>query len=484
MSKKVIIVGGGIGGLASAVRLLHAGYDVTIYEKEEKLGGRLNQFKSKGFTFDLTAAILLLKQPLTELFDELNLSFIDYFDEIELDVLYRVFHQNQIHDVTADLSTFLTTIKKQSPQQARSFFNFIEEGDARYTVTNELILSKPFENITVFFNQRLLKGAVKLKPLQNASSYLKQFSLSPWLKQYILFQTMYVGLNPYKASNIYHLLPTVTQRYGISYLKGGLYSIVKTLQHLITQWGGQIHLNTEVTQIITKYKKAIGVKTAHQINYADIILVNEDVRTADETLLHRKRLYLKSSCSAFILHLGLNIKLPQLQVHNLFLAPYFKKNITAPFIGLLPKQPSLYVYCPSRIDSKMAIEGGESLSVTIRVPHLSSNFKWKQLYEEQLRQYIIQTLSECLNQPLLNESIVVESTVTPMILKTRFNAYDGNAFGVNHDLLHMTYFRPHHKSEQYQNLYYVGASTHPGTGIALVLKGAKLVSEMILMKTQ
>ena len=484
MSKKVIIVGGGIGGLACAVRLLKAGYYVTVYEKEATLGGRLNQIQTEGFTFDLTAAILLLKQPLLELFEDLELSFEDYFDEVELNVLYRIFYQNQKYDVAADLSTFLNTIEQQSLQQARSFSNFIDEGNKRYTLTNELILSKPFENMTVFFNQRLLKATIKLNPLQNASSYLKQFSLSSWLEQYILFQTMYVGINPYKASNIYHILPAVTQLHGISYLRGGLYSIVQTLQQLITDVGGQIYLNTEVTQIITKYEKAVGIKTEHQTDRADIILVNEDVLTADETLLHRKRIYLQSSCSAFILHLGLNIKLSQLQVHNLFLGPYFKKNITAPFIGLLPKQPSLYVYCPSRIDSKMAINGGESLSVTIRVPHLSSNFKWTPAYEKQLRDYIIQTLAKILNEPHLSEHIVVESTVTPVTLKTRFNAYDGNAFGVNHSLLNMTYFRPHHKSKQYKNLYYVGASTHPGTGIALVLKGAKLVTEMILRDTQ
>ena len=484
--KDVIIVGGGLGGLASALRLLHAGYQVTIYEKESSVGGRINQLKTKqGYTFDLTASILLLKQPLIELFNDLNLKLEDYLPLQELPTIYRVFYQHQVISVTRQISTCLMTLEQQTPKDSIKFLKFLAEGYDRLVMTNEQFLTKRFEQPSDFFNlQTILTGAT-LKPFQTSATYLKSFKFSEWLTQYLLFQSMYVGINPYQSPNIYTILPVGAQLYGISYLKEGLYTMIRVMEQLITAMGGKILTNTAVDKICVKDGRVTGieVKAGYKAGYktADIVLINTDVTYAHQVLLRESTFKpLTSSCSVFILYLGIRQRLTQLDVHNIYLGKVFDKNLQDAFVGNIPTQPSLYIYCPSRVDPSVAPNGCEAVSVTVRIPHLGQLSDFKKCDKLKIRTYIVKTLSKILNTPNLEELIEYESCLTPTQLRNCFNAYEGNAFGAQHNFMQTTYFRPHHQSKTINNLYYVGASTHPGTGITLVLKGAKLVVNEIM----
>ncbi len=457
---------------------------MTIYEKEPQVGGRVNQIKTKdGFVFDYTAAILLLKQPLAQLYEDIDLKLESHLRVQELEVVYKLFRESKTFEFSNSLSQLVTQLEKKSPQNAMQFLYFLSSGYERFMMTNEHFLSQRFEYLRDSLNVRAMLKAMQLEPFKNSEKYVSSFKMDAWLNEYLLFQTMYVGLDPYKALNVYTILPVATQLYGITYIEGGLYEIVKSLADLILKKGGEIITSAPVQEVIVRDEVAVGVKVNEKEVYSDIVLMNADVVYANQQLLNiKKDTNLASSCSAFILHLGINKKLPQLDVHNIYLGEQFKQNIQATFEGELPKTPSFYIYCPSKIDSTMAPKGCESVSVTIRVPHLGDDFRFTKSDKDYFRAYIVKTLEKILKITNLSSHIVYESDVTPFDLLNRFNAYEGNAFGVDHQLSQINYLRPHHVSPVIKQLYYVGASTHPGTGIALVLKGAKLVVDEIISK--
>jgi len=190
---------------------------------------------------------------------------------------------------------------------------------------------------------------------------------------------------------------------------------------------------------------------------------------------------MKYSCGTFIIYLGLKKKYPMLKVHNLYLGEDFEKNIQAPFVGELPEKPSLYLYCPSSIDEKMAPEGKECLNIMIRVPNLLFNdIDWTQDTIKGYRNLVIKTLKNIKGLEDIEENIEVEHYLTPMDMMIYYNSYGGASFGLSHTLSQTNYFRPSIKSPKINNLYFVGESVHPGTGVSIVLNCSKIVTEEIL----
>lgn len=475
VQKKVIIVGAGIGGLASALRLLSKGYEVVIYEKNERVGGVVNQFYQDGYTFDLTASLSLIPQNFSQLFDDLNLK-----NELEMlspKLLYRVFSaKGEKLDFSTNLIQLTQTLESISKKDSIGYLNLMTDIYQKYQLIEENFLTQSFEKKKEFFNLENMKNIFKIHPLQTTEDYVSQFIESEILQNYLYFQAMYIGSSPFDSSSTYSLLPGVTQLYGLPYFKGGMYAFVQRLESLILKLGGKIYCSQEVTELVTEGKHVKGVKIGEKLDKADLFLVNCNGFELKDKLLENKD---KLSCSAFILYLGIKKELPQLNVHNIYIGDEFKKNIETVFKGNLPDKPSVYIYCPSRLDSSMAPKGCESLNIMMRVPNLTSHISWNDEIVILLKQKIYHILEEVLNCENLQQWIEVEQFLTPKDLEEKFGEVKGCAFGLGHHLLQTNYFRPHYRSEKYDNLFFVGASNHPGTGISLVLNSAKLVVEEI-----
>ncbi|HAX72944.1 MAG TPA: phytoene desaturase [Firmicutes bacterium] len=477
----MIIIGGGIGGLASALRLLHKGYEVEVFEKENTLGGRVNQIISNlGYRFDLSASILLLPQTFYELFSDLGLNLQDYLEMNLLHPTYRVFYKNQeIIDFSTELAELVPQLESFSSEDAAGYLAWLTDIYNKYRVIDESFLRKSFESLGEFLNPKTMANLLKSKPFNSTTDYLKSFIKDERVLNYLSFQAMFIGMNPYESSNLYTLLPAVSQLYGLYYIKGGMYELIKVLEKLILEKGGRIHLNSEVQKIVTSNHRAIGVSVGGDFIKGDIILANADVLYVNECLLGESPQKYKMSCSTYILYLGVKQKLPKFSVHNLYIGPEFEKNITAPFIGAVPEKPSLYVYMPTSIDENLAPKGCECLNIMVRVPNLLKANVWNTEAKEGLKTYIYDVLEQLTEIAEFEKVVEFESDFTPVDMLNKFNASLGSAFGVSPDLNQTNYFRPHHKSKTYEGLYYVGASTHPGTGISLVLHSAKLVSDII-----
>ncbi|WP_443662517.1 phytoene desaturase family protein [Clostridium sp.] len=492
MNKKVIIVGAGIGGLSSAVRLLSNGYDVEIYEKNKTIGGVVNFIENNTSRFDLSASILMMPDSYKEIFSYVNKNYKDYLEFIQIDPIYRLFSADgTTNDFYNNISYLTKTLEGISKEDSLGYFKLISDVYEKYLISNKYFLQKSEENFKDLFNFKTLLKALKIHTLSTAYDYISKYIKDENLRNFLAFQTMYIGVSPFDGPNIYTLIPVVSQLYGLWHLKGGMYSFVNALSKLILEFGGTIKTGVAVEEIIFLDGKAIGVKTPQGIKKADIVLCNADFSYAMKNLVKdeyykdkytdKKLSEMKYSCSTFIIYLGLKKKYPQLSVHNIYLGKNFKENIEAAFKGSLPENPSLYIYCPSRIDKSMVKNEGDCLNVMVRVPNLLfKEITWDKHNINLLTHMILSQVKSIKGLEDIEENIEYINCFTPLDMARKFNAYGGTVFGLSSNLTQTNYFRPHFKSEKANNLFFVGSSIHPGPGISLVLNSSKLVTEEIL----
>jgi phytoene desaturase len=496
MSKKVIVIGAGIGGLSSALRLLHNGYEVEIYEKDNSIGGRVNIIETENYTFDLTASILMMPNVYKELFSYVNKNYKDYLEFKEIDPIYRVFSDgDHFLDFNTSISKLTKNLEVISKDDSLGYFKFISDVYEKYLIANKYFLERSQDTPKNFYNLKTLSKAFKIHTLSTSYDFISDYIKNEHIREYLAFQSMYVGISPYEGPNIYTLIPVVSQLYGLWHLKGGMYSFVNAISQLIVELGGIIKTGATVDEIIFSKDRAIGIKTSQVIEKADIIICNADFPYAMKDLIRneyfkkeysdKKLSELKYSCSTFIIYLGLRKKYPQLSVHNIYLGENFKKNIESAFEGNLPENPTLYIYCPSRIDDSMARNEGECLNIMLRVPNLFFNkITWDDVTIEKLTTRIIMEIKKIKGLEDIEENIVYKNYLTPLDIECRFNAYGGTAFGLSTTLTQTNYFRPHFRSEKANNLFFVGNSLHPGPGVSLVLNSSRLVTEEILKDFQ
>lgn len=492
MGEKVLIIGAGVGGLATAVRLLSRGYEVKIYEKEERVGGKLNLIETDDFHFDLTASILMTPEIYKEVFSWANRRYEDYLEFVRLDPVYRVnYYDGSRYDFSSDLVKLIHTLESISKKDSQGYLKFLGYAYEKYLIADKYFLQKTFRDINDFFNPVTLIKALKTKTFSNTYNYVSKYIDNEKLRQFLCFQCLYVGISPFNGPNIYTLIPTISELYGLWHLKGGMYSYIRALEKVIDELGGSIETKTNIEEILISEGRTIGIKTSRGVEKGDIIICNADFPYAVKELVKDKKAKgkytdkkitnMKYSCSTFIIYLGLKKKYSELLVHNLYIGDNFKQNIEAPFKGNLPEKPSLYIYSPSRIDEKMSAETKECLNIMVRVPNLLfEEIKWDTNTVNLLRKRVFDAVRNIKGLEDIEKNIIYESYLTPKDLLTKFNSYGGNAFGLSHTLTQTNYFRPHLKSPTVKNLYFVGGSVHPGTGVSIVLLSSKLAAEEVL----
>lgn len=488
----VVVIGGGIGGLATSLRLLSKGFKVTLIEKEEQLGGKINTFTKNGYKFDLTCSLLMTPQIYKNTFIESKLDYEEYFTLNKLDTLYRVFYEdNTRHDFFADIEKSMITVDKISKRNTKGYKDFIEASVKKYNISEKYFLKVNMDKLKNLCSFRNIAPGLRLAPLSTSEEFVRKYIDSEKLINYLLFQSMYVGVSPYNSTNLYTLVPGITQEYGLWYINGGMYSYIKALKNAILDYGGEIITGTEVKEIIIEKNRVKSVRTRKNEYKCDIVVCNADFPYAVTNLIKndkhkdgydvQKIKKLKYSCSVFMLYLGTNKKYRDLKIHNIFIGDEFRHNMEVPFRGKMPSNPPMYIYCPSRIDAGMAREDGEVINVMVRVPNLlSSNINWNGEMIKNVRNKIMRKLKEIEGLEDIEEHIVTEEYLTPLDFEEQFNSYGGAAFGIGHNLSQTTYFRPHIKSKSVEGLYYVGGSIHPGVGASVVLLGAGVVSDTIM----
>lgn len=490
--KKVIIVGGGIGGLCSAIRLLNKGYEVTIFEKEKTIGGKVNIKENKGAKFDLTASILMTPDIYTDIFKEVGKNHQDYIDLIKIDPIYRVnYYDKTSYDFYSDLKDMIDVLEDIQKGLSIEYLEFIDNSYKKYLLSKEYFLDKPMINKEELLCIKNIKRTLNINPISTSARYIEGKISNQKLIEYLIFQSMYIGVNPYTTSNLYSLIPTISHTYGLWYIKGGFYNYIKALEKLIYEMGGKIEIEKEVQQIAIENKSVKGVYVNNKIYKSDIVICNADYPYAiknlfksdiDEDLYKQENIDKKKySCSTFIIYLGLKKKYNNLNVHNIYISEDFRDSIESPFKGKLPEKPSLYIYSPSVQDERISGEYKQIINIVVRVPNLvGGDVKWDKESIGEFRNKIINTVKNIKELEDIEENILYEDYLTPIDLKENYNSYNGTAFGLSHKLTQSIYFRPHIKSKNTKGLYFIGSSTHPGNGVSIIIEGIKIVEQLIV----
>lgn len=490
--KRVIIIGAGTAGLAAAIRLQTEGYDVTIFEKNEKIGGRMYQHEIEGFKFDVGPTIVMMKDVYEEVFKYSGANPKDYIEMVRLEPMFKLkFPDGTVLNATSDLVKMTEENEAFSESDASGYLAYLSDVYKRYLIAKNHFIEKSFRKPSDFYNVKTLYQALKLKTFSNAYDSIGKFVENEKIKQSLAFQTLYIGISPFSGPSIYTIIPMIELLYGVWYIKGGMYQMAKAMQRRFLELGGTIKLNQNVEEILIGHQnEAYGIVSNGQSYETDVVLSNADFPYTMNHLVKNNRHKgkykpkkidkMSYSSSSFMLYLGMKKKY-DVSVHNIYFTSDFKENVHHLFNDIIPEDPSYYVYSPTQIDDSLAPMDQEILYVLVPVPNMQKSIHdWSYEKKEAYASYILDLMSQKHEFKDIRAHIEVMKIFTPNDFKTSFNLQHGATFGLKPTLLQSNYFRPQTKSRKVKNLYFTGSSNHPGAGVPIVLTSAKLAVADIL----
>lgn len=493
MSKKVIIIGAGLGGLSAAIRLAKSGFSVQILEKNAQSGGKVNFIEENGYSFDTGASLLTMPHVFRELFEFAGRKLEDYLEIEKLDPICRYFWTDGTQfDAFQDLRKTENEIEKIASEDVKSFRKFIADSQTKYEVAEKTFLAHSLNDLPkllrpAYFGDLLAISSLKTLDKHNA----KYFSSAKMQQLFNRFAT-YNGSSPYKVPATFALIPFVEFGLGAWYVRGGIYRIPKALEKLAKELGAEFRFNLQVSEIVVENRKATGVKLADgEILHADFVITNADAIETYRSLLppdarrsfSDKRIEnTEPSCSGFVLLLGVNKKFDQLAHHNIFFSNDYKKEFDDIFNQKRPAEnPTVYICATSRTDPTQAPPASENLFVLINAPYTSAQTDWTK-EARAYRDLIIKKLED-FGLRDLEKSIETEKIITPADLESKYLANRGSIYGVSSNSIFSAFMRPPNQSRDVENLFFSSGSTHPGGGMPLVLLSGKMAAELISRQT-
>jgi phytoene desaturase len=482
--QSVVIIGGGFGGLAVACLLGKKGYDVTVLEKNEQMGGRASVFKAEGFTFDMGPSWYLMPDVFEKFFTSLDEDINEYLALNRLDPSYRIFFKDvydQPFDIASDIKKDSAIFEQIEPGSSKKLKEYLDRSEYVYKTAIDKFLYRNYDSVKDFISPSLAKEATKLALFSNMDRYVRKFFKSTELQKIMQYPLVFLGSSPFNAPAIYSLMSHVDFNQGVFYPDGGFGSVVKALESIAQKHNVKLETNANVSKIITKKGTAIGVTVNGGDVYADIVISDADPFFTEQKLLQPKERdhsdkYWKSRTlapSALLMYLGVKGELPQLTHHNLIFSKDWKKNFGQIFDDpQWPDDPSLYISNPSKSDGSVAPKGHENLFVLVPIP---SGLKYSQKQLEAYANKILKTISQETKIPDLWDRIVYKRLFCVDDFASRYNSMNGTGLGLAHTLKQTAVFRPKNVSKKVKNLYYVGANVHPGIGVPTTLISAELL---------
>lgn len=527
--RTAVVVGAGAGGIATAARLAKAGYRVTVVEKNDFVGGRCSLLHAhQHYRFDQGPSLLLLPNLFRETFHDLDTSLdAEGVHLLRCPVNYQIFfHDGVVFRPTTDLAAMKTEIERYEGKDGfESYLAWMAESHRHYELSNDHVLHQNLDSLRSVATPTFARLVLKFHPFESLYSRASRYFRSDRLRRVFTFATMYMGMSPFDAPSTYSLLQYTEAAEGIWYPRGGFQTVLARLADVGTRLGVHYRLGCPVTQVLTTPDDATatGVLLENgETIHADTVVVNADLVYAYSNLFpgsaasswtaarektvpcptrnDKAAAYAKSlrqrdaSCSSISFYWAVDRQLLELNVHNIFLAEQYKESFDAIFKRqTLPDDPSFYVNVPSRIDPSAAPEGCDAVIVLVPVGHLLQSKGHEDDFPGSLpdqdwdtlvaraRAAVIDTITTRTGLKAGWEKDIVHETVnTPRTWENKFNLDKGAILGLSHNFFNVLCFRPTIRAQGVKNAYFVGASTYPGTGVPIVLAGAKMTTEAIL----
>lgn len=488
--RKIIIVGAGPGGLTTGMLLAHRGFEVHIYEKEEKAGGRNSFFEMEGFKFDIGPTFLMLKSILEEVFEECDTNASSYLKFKKLSPMYRLYFYDKTLDIYDEEEKMLEIIGKEFPGSERGFEKFLKREKVRFEKMYPC-LQKSYSKFSSFFSKEFLSAIPYLSLGKSMYQELGRYFSDENLKISFTFQSKYLGMSPWSCPAAFMIIPYIEHRFGIYHTEGGLSEISTQMAKVLEEKGGKIHYLKKVKNLIIEKGKTKGIELeGGEKIFADEVILNADFGYSMTNLVPdglskkyttQKLLRKLFSCSTFMIYLGLN-KTFNLPHHNIIFSKDYKKYIqdVADFKDI-KEDLSIYVRNASITDKTLAPEGKSNIYILVPVPNNKSKIDWEEK-KKSFRELILKTISERTELKDIEKHIIAEKIITPEDWENKFNVFLGATFNLGHNISQMLYFRPHNQFEEFENLWLVGGGTHPGSGLPTIYESGRITANLISKK--
>jgi phytoene desaturase len=485
---RVVVIGSGFGGLASAIRLRAAGHDVTVLEKLDQPGGRAYVFSQDGFTFDAGPTIITAPGLIEELFALSGRRMGDYVTLAPVDPYYNIrFEDGSVFTYGSDRADVERQVAAWNKEDVEGYRRFAAEAERVFAAGFPLI-DKPFTRLRDMV--RVLPALARLRADRPVARMVERNISDPRLRQVFGFHPLLIGGNPFDTTSVYAMIHALERRWGVWFAMGGTGALVRALARLLEDMGGKLRLSSGVVEILVApgAHLASGVRLeSGEVVPADIVVSNADVAATYTTMIprHARRRntdarYRRTrySMSLYVLYFGTKRKYENMAHHEILMGPRYEGLLADIFRGrALPKDFSLYLHRPTATDSSLAPDGCDAFYALAPVPNLRSPTDWARAARP-YRDSIVAYLEERY-LPGLSREIVTERAIDPRYFRDTLGATLGSAFSVEPILTQSAWFRPHNRSEDITNLYFAGAGTHPGAGIPGVISSGKIVADLV-----
>lgn len=486
-SKRVLVIGAGLGGLSAAISLRQAGYEVEVFEKNEKIGGKLNVLKAGGYTFDLGPSILTLPHIFERLFERSGRRMADYFSIRPVRPHWRNFFEDgTVLDLYPEPDRMAAEARKVG-EPPENIARFLRYSAKLYDLTNEGYFEQGLDNWREFARYYGLWKFLQFDLFRSMHQAVAAHFKTRYFRDIFDFFIKYVGSSAYRAPAFMNSLPTIQFRYDLWYVDGGLYNIALGLGRLMEELGIKLHVNAPVSEIRRENGRVTGLVARGAFHPADMIVSNVEVIPAYEQLLQEDPTFVASyerrfepACSGLVLDLGLDCRYPQLAHHNFFFSGDQREHFAKVFEGYeLPDDPTLYVVAASRTDPTVAPPGCDCLKILPHIPYLREDRPLTRGDYLAFKERVLDKL-ERMGLTDLRRHIVYEHVLTPPDIRDRYNSNRGSIYGVVSDRWKNLAFKAPKQSTRYPNLFFVGGSVNPGSGMPMVVLCGQNVARQIV----
>jgi phytoene desaturase len=500
VKERLVVVGGGLGGLSAAIHLAAAGRRVTIFEKNEAVGGKMGELRQAGFRWDTGPTVITLRHVLEDLFATANRRMQEYdLALVPVEPLTRyVYADGTVLDISANLAQTIAHIEALDRRDVGDYLRFLSYAAQMYRITAPVVIYDDPPTLRSVL-QLPVRDIVQVDWARTMDAAIRSHVRSPYLRQLFDRFATYLGASPYRARAFLNVIAHVELTAGLWYPKGGTYAIARAYRRLAEELGVEIHTGARVTRILTDHDGGgdvgddvvIGVELEEgTMERAAAVIADVDATTVYRELLpgmrqsRRLRRWMRApfACSGFVMLLGVDRQHPQLAHHNIFFSSDYPAEFDAIFRrGVPPEEPTVYIAITSKSDPDHAPQGSENWFVMVNVPPMGPNWDW----ERQAQGYRDRVLDRLANLGLdVRGHIRTEHMLTPPELQRMTGAWRGALYGhsFNHPLA--SFKRPHNRSPDVRGLYFAGGTTHPGGGVPMVTLSGKTAARMVLQDSK
>ena len=490
VDKHIVVIGGGPGGLTSAMILARRGFKVTLFEARDRVGGRSATLELGPYVFDTGPTFLMMKYILDQVFFEAGAACDRILDNRELEPMYRLAFDDRQMDISADHETMKCEIERCFPGHGHCLDDFFNQERKRFKRMLPC-LQKSYHTLSSMLSQDLVRAAPYLAAGRSLFDVMHGLFKDEKLSLAFTFQAKYLGMSPWECPGLFAIIPYIEHAFGIYHPIGGLSRISEAMQEVAQNHGAEIRCDTPVKRILVTNGAARGVELEDGTKIeADDVVLNADFGHAVNNLfepgvlrkytpkaMERKRL----SCSTFMLYLGLDKQYP-LAHHTVFFAEDYRTNVEKVFRGEQPSDDlSFYVRNASITDDTLAPDGHSAVYVLAPVPNLRGDMDWNSATSH-YRDVLLSLMEKRAGMADLRQHIREEQIVSPVDWRDTYRVYAGATFNLAHNLTQMIYLRPRNKFEEVDNCYLVGGGTHPGSGLPTIYESGRIAANLLSRK--